>query len=227
MIAYSHPELMFGGRKKIRCTGTRPCQRCANECEICEYNTPYERGKNKRKRVRLGLHTPPSTASPTSISTHQEGNDYSQQTHSHNANGNIDAFVGDALLPASTCAPNASGAMDSSSRASPEPGERDLQGHFVGASSGVAFLLRLQRRLRQDAGSVAETSVFTLGDAVLPEFDELSFELPPRDEAESLLKTYFELSSPTYRFLHRPTVESWMRELYESGTISGRRSRSK
>ncbi len=108
-----------------------------------------------------------------------------------------------------------------SSRASPEPGEQDRQGHFVGASSGLTFLLRLQRRLHRDPDTTPKTSVFTLGDAVLPAFDETSFTIPPRQEAEATLKTYFELASPTYRFLHRPTVEGWMRELYTNGNITG------
>ncbi|RWA05712.1 hypothetical protein EKO27_g9397 [Xylaria grammica] len=108
-------------------------------------------------------------------------------------------------------------------RASSEPGERDRQGHFVGASSGLTFLLRLQRRLRRDPDTAPKTSVFTLGDAVLPTFDETSFTIPPRQEAESILKTYFELASPTYRYLHRPTVAGWMRELYVDGNIAGAR----
>ncbi|KAI0964730.1 fungal-specific transcription factor domain-containing protein [Xylaria arbuscula] len=106
-------------------------------------------------------------------------------------------------------------------RVSPEPGERDGQGHLVGASSGLTFLLRLQRRLRRDPDTAPRTSVYTLGDAVLPIFDETTFTIPPRHEAESILKTYFELASPTYRYLHRPTVEGWMRELYEDGNIAG------
>ncbi|KAF4467043.1 Glyoxylate reductase [Fusarium albosuccineum] len=85
-----------------------------------------------------------------------------------------------------------------SSRASPEPGESGREGHFVGASSGLGFLLRLQRRLRKNNESVTETSVFTLGDPVLPEFDETAFIPPTREQATSLMKTYFELSSPTY-----------------------------
>lgn len=114
-----------------------------------------------------------------------------------------------------------------SSRNSPDTGEQDRQGHFVGASSGLSFLLRLQRKLKKDTHEGPETSVFTLGDAVLPEFDELAFCPPPRGEAEFLLKTYFELASPTYRFLHRQTVEGWMRQLYDDGIISGGQSHSK
>lgn len=106
------------------------------------------------------------------------------------------------------------------SRASLEPGESDSQGRFVGASSGLSLLMRLQRRLRQEVGNQAETSIFTLGDPVLPDFDESLFSWPSRVEADLLCVTYFDLSSPTYRFLHRPTVETWLREFYDQGRIS-------
>lgn len=59
------------------------------------------------------------------------------------------------------------------------------------------------------------------GTTPLPALDELSFALPPCPEAEALLKVYFELASPTYRFLHRPTVESWLMQLCDNGSISG------
>ncbi|KAF0321174.1 hypothetical protein GQ607_011579, partial [Colletotrichum asianum] len=92
---------------------------------------------------------------------------------------------------------------------------------------GLSFLLRLQRRLRENSGGSTETSVFALGDPVLPQFDNTAVILPPKEKADNLLKTYFELSSPTYRFLHRPTVEGWLEEVYQNGTVSAPHSRSK
>lgn len=110
---------------------------------------------------------------------------------------------------------------------SPEPFVNDRQGHFVGPASGLSFLLRLQRRLRRSVNLPPETSIFTLGDAPLPSFDETSFTLPERSEALTLVARYFELSSATYRFLHRATVDGWLEQLYGVGRITEEASRSK
>ncbi|KAI1340164.1 fungal-specific transcription factor domain-containing protein [Xylariaceae sp. FL0016] len=108
-----------------------------------------------------------------------------------------------------------------SMRNSPEPSQRDQQGHYVGPASGVSFLLRIQRKLVQQAhtGS-SDSSIFTFGDLPLPEFDQTFVILPPKPEAEAMLRRYFEFAVATHRFLHRPTVESWLEELYEThGTM--------
>ena len=188
----------------------------------CEYNAPYARGK-RRKTAQSGeirLLTITATQSESHTATLCNSPNLSRchvtdNNHEDSLLGNLHAEEGRERP------------LNDSSRASPEPGQSDRQGHFVGASSGLSFLLRLQRRLRKEAGGVPETSVFTLGDAILPEFDEVTFIPPSREDAASLLKTYFELASPTYRFLHRPTIESWTQELYDTGSISGGHFHSK
>lgn len=105
-----------------------------------------------------------------------------------------------------------------SSQSSPEPSQTDLQGHYIGPASGVSFLLRVQKRLHQ-AISFSETStIFTFGDAPLqlPEFDPTFCMMLPRDDAQLLVNRYFEFAMPTYRFLHRPTVQAWFDEFYDT-----------
>ncbi|KAF2134912.1 hypothetical protein P153DRAFT_278815 [Dothidotthia symphoricarpi CBS 119687] len=103
---------------------------------------------------------------------------------------------------------------------SPEPaqGQTDQQGHYVGTSSAVSFLLRIQRRLHQDStSSLSQTSsIFTFGDAPLPEFDTTFFVLPPKADAQRLVERYFDFAAPTHRFLHRPTIEKLVEEFYET-----------
>lgn len=103
-----------------------------------------------------------------------------------------------------------------SSRTSPEPSQTDRQGHYVGPASGVSFLLRVQKRLHQTLSFSRASSIFTFGDAPLPDFDPSFFVLPPRDEAQRLADRYFDFAVPTHRFLHRPTVNNWLDELYET-----------
>ncbi|ETI22253.1 hypothetical protein G647_06326 [Cladophialophora carrionii CBS 160.54] len=42
--------------------------------------------------------------------------------------------------------------------------------------------------------------------------------MPSREEADALLERYFRFATPTYRFLHRPTLEKWT-----SGLLTGER----
>jgi hypothetical protein len=102
-----------------------------------------------------------------------------------------------------------------SSRNSPEPSQTDLQGHYVGPSSGVSFLLRVQKKLHQKVSFSPNSSIFTFGDAPLPEFDPSFFVLPPKDDARKLVERYFDYAVATHRFLHRPTVEAWLEEFYQ------------
>ncbi|KAJ4303364.1 hypothetical protein N0V90_002257 [Kalmusia sp. IMI 367209] len=103
-----------------------------------------------------------------------------------------------------------------SSRTSPEPAQTDLQGHYVGPASGVSFLLRIQKTLHQNSSLSHDSSIFTFGDAPLPEFDPTFFVLPPKAEGEKLVERYFDFAAPTHRFLHRPTIEGLLREFYET-----------
>lgn len=106
-----------------------------------------------------------------------------------------------------------------SSRNSPEPAQVDRQGHYVGPASGASFLLRIQWRLQQQPSAFSEVSIFTFGDLPLPETNSSVLVLPPKTEADQLMGRYFEFASATHRFLHRPTVQAWLNELYETSGI--------
>jgi hypothetical protein len=41
------------------------------------------------------------------------------------------------------------------------------------------------------------------------------FHMPPESDAHALVERYFELSTPFFQFLHRPTVKSLVDELYK------------
>jgi hypothetical protein len=103
-----------------------------------------------------------------------------------------------------------------SSRNSPEPHQTDLQGHYVGPSSGVAFLLRAQKRLHEVVTLSPNSSIFTFGDSPIPEYDPSFFVLPSRDDATKLFARYFDFAFPTHRFLHQQTVETWLQHFYEN-----------
>lgn len=114
-----------------------------------------------------------------------------------------------------------------SSRASPEPSQTDLQGHYVGPSSGVSFLLRVQKKLHQKVSFSQKSSIFTFGDAPLPDFDPSFFVLPPKADAQQLVARYFDFAVATHRFLHRPTVEAWLEEFYDNLGVMKQRAGAK
>ncbi|KAH6670856.1 fungal-specific transcription factor domain-containing protein [Plectosphaerella plurivora] len=117
------------------------------------------------------------------------------------------------------------------SRASPEPTQTDLEGHYVGPSSGVSFLLRMQKRLQGSQTFSQGTPIFNFGDAPLsrnnivsgvgqdqqPPYLNPSFYLSlTREHTKKLLERYFDFAVPMDRFLHRPTVEHWLEEFYDT-----------
>ena len=104
-----------------------------------------------------------------------------------------------------------------SMRASPEPPQiTDQQGHYVGPASGVSFLLRIQRKLQIRSPGYLNSSIFNFGDRPLPGQDPSFVILPPKPLAEAMVERYFDFAAATHRFLHRPTVETWLRELYDT-----------
>jgi hypothetical protein len=103
-----------------------------------------------------------------------------------------------------------------SSRSSLEPPQTDLEGQYVGPSSGVAFLLRAQKRLHEVVSLSPNSSIFTFGDSPLPEYDPSFFVLPSRDDAAKLVTRYFDFAFPTHRFLHQQTVERCLQQFYDN-----------
>ncbi|KAH8196117.1 hypothetical protein TruAng_009716 [Truncatella angustata] len=188
-------------RRKIKCSGTHPCEQCSYDIESCTYDASYTRGR-----------MPPT---PKRIDTGE------MQSHvSHVVEGDLEDHLAaaghDVLHPPET---NAAPAIVTSSRVSPEPSQTDLQGHYIGPASGVSFLLRVQKRLHQAVSFSQTSSIFTFGDAPLPEPDPASCLLMSRDEGQKLLERYFDFAVPTHRFLHRPTVEHWLDEFFSTKGI--------
>ncbi|KAK9354802.1 fungal-specific transcription factor domain-containing protein [Lipomyces doorenjongii] len=99
---------------------------------------------------------------------------------------------------------------------SPEPPHMDSQGQYVGSSSGISFLLRVQKRLQDINITTPSSSILTFGDPILPDSHSSCFILPPKAEAKAMIDFYFSYAMPTYRFLHQPTVNVWFEEFYES-----------
>ncbi|CAI6335337.1 unnamed protein product [Periconia digitata] len=218
-------------KKKTRCSGRCPCALCLKTGLPCEFTAAYTRGRLPsvivdENAIAATPSTRPRVSMPATIPVSvQEQTPPIPPSPSFQLPKPIvlppmnlpspgDIFSRDRLT-----VPNIEDldrSRDPPSRTSPEPPQTDLQGHYVGPASGVSFLLRIQKRLHQNSSHSHDSSIFTFGDAPLPEFDPTFFVLPPKDDARKLVARYFDFAAPTHRFLHRPSIEKLLDEFYET-----------
>ncbi|KUJ18384.1 uncharacterized protein LY89DRAFT_47192 [Mollisia scopiformis] len=228
-------------RKKTRCTGKQPCTLCTQANLSCEFTAAYNRGRlpsvipddNVREILPEKADTRGTvTGSPGLLTENQRaqyaGMELLLQASLPNAPVVLSPEPRPNTLvePMAQVLPTGQQMIDSrmhSSRNSPEPSQTDLQGHYVGPASGVSFLLRVQKKLHQKVSFSQSSSIFTFGDAPLPDFNPSFFILPSQNDAEKLVARYFDFAVPTHRFLHQPTIETWLQEFYENlGVMRGR-----
>ncbi|KAI1637950.1 hypothetical protein F4809DRAFT_649585 [Biscogniauxia mediterranea] len=234
--------------RKTRCSGKYPCVFCLELGIACQFTAPYRRG---RPPFIESSH-PDGLRSPNDVLPRNERSHRPLEASIPNLGGGIQSHIrdpreisshinsredyeGNSIASDFNSSRRPTSAIQSttmdSSRNSPEPLQADRQGHMVGPSSGVSFLLRLQKKLAKQASHYSsESSIFTFGDLPLPEPEGSFFILPTKAEAQELLGRYFDFAVATHRFLHRRTMELWLDELYEtSGKMrvkDGARSRT-
>lgn len=221
----------------MKCDGFQPCNQCLLPNLVCTYDAIYLRGNQ-------GSDPKPRTQSvPSSLPLYSRTRARDEQSstprarrieagppdhdHSDDADDADLSEVSESTESPAVDMVNESMPRDpppppvpGSPKASPEPSQTDLQGHYIGPASGVSFLLRVQKKLHETISFPSNCSIFTFGDAPLPQYDPSLCLLLPRDEAEKLLECYLDFAVPTHRFLHRPTVVSWLDEFYQTrGTM--------
>ncbi|RAQ65646.1 hypothetical protein AFCA_002791 [Aspergillus flavus] len=206
--------------KKTRCTGTLPCMRCTRLSLPCEYNAAYSRGLPPEP-----LPAPPSVAADYANQDHVLSPTYTNRSFSsqRSRRSYSRGAAGSRQQPKN--------GAEVSGRNSPDPVVTDFEGNYLGPASGVSFLNRVWRRLHQDEieavpgdlqkeSSSKSTSVFMFGDRPYSDDREAGFTLPSIERARELVEIYFDFSMVTYRFLHRGTVEGWLKQVYESNICS-------
>jgi hypothetical protein len=210
--------------RKTRCSGKWPCFHCSQIQLECKFTATYRRGRLPAimAETEEALRTPSNQPPHGSISPASSDRIEEQASDLLLPISNIEEPQGLDLPPVASVLVNNDAINNAisaaqSSRNSPEPSQSDRQGHYVGPASGVSFLLRIQRRLARQQSSVAPSaSIFTFGDLPLPGSDVSFFVIPAKSEATALLARYFDFASATHRFFHRPTIESWLQEFYET-----------
>ncbi|OBR12921.1 Fungal specific transcription factor [Colletotrichum higginsianum IMI 349063] len=114
------------------------------------------------------------------------------------------------------------------SRASPELGMTEIQGQIFDPTSGVTFLHRAWKRLSKHDSSIVPDELtastesqplMLAGDKPLPPItddDVANLSLPDARQLQDLIALYFDVCIATYRVLHRPSVESWLRIMVDN-----------
>jgi hypothetical protein len=198
-------------RRKIKCDGVQPCEFCCRAEASCTFDTAYARGRP-----------------PLVVSANGGANAIDNASVSHNQSNVVPAQHIAAELPEHASQSNFQQANDPSLfegpsnpatiLKSPHSTHAGLHGEYIGPASGVSFLQRVQKRLGQSTSFSHPDSIFTFGDAPFASADtDLSFcMMIPRDVAQKLVDRYFDFAMPTYRFLHRPTIQAWFVEFYDT-----------
>lgn len=203
--------------KKTRCTGTLPCLRCSRLSLPCEYNAAYSRGLPPEPLPALSG----KDGGDRDISPRMYGCSPSSQGSTNSSSKNATFSNSHPRGDSSTLA----------SRDSPDPVTTDLEGNYLGPSSGISFLNRVWQRLHQDESSAItgelqnecssrNTSVFMFGDKPYSNPHESGFILPPFEKARELVNIYFDFAIVTYRFLHRGSVDEWIKQIYDNNISS-------
>lgn len=205
--------------KKTRCTGTLPCTRCTRLSLSCNYNAAYSRGLPPDPLPASPDPGEPAAAAAGSgtseVGRTFRGSRSRATTAAVTARESVSSHHGYLSQPHGV-----------SLRNSPEPGSTDFEGNYIGPSSGVSFINRVWSRLDQDERaqipdalqneSSTNTAVFMFGDKPYSHPQGVDFMLPSFESAMDLVAVYFDFSMVTYRFLHRGSVEKWVKQVYEN-----------
>lgn len=209
--------------KKTRCTGTLPCTRCTRLSLSCQYNAAYSRGLPPDP-----LPATPSPGNPTG--TRRPSSETGHRSSNSISGDNAGFMTTSSTVTAKRGTVSSQHVSHSqrhpvSRRNSPEPGSTDFDGNYLGPASGVSFINRVWGRLHQDESQIPNelqnesnknTAVFMFGDKPYSQCQDIQFPLPSYENAMELVAIYFDFSMVTYRFLHRGSVEKWVKQVYEN-----------
>ncbi|KAF6792049.1 fungal specific transcription factor domain-containing protein [Colletotrichum sojae] len=215
----------FCKQRKAKCSGTIPCDKCTRKGLTCVYDAKYSRGRpptpppshisswpvvSARPGQPSGSEEPPAMYQTTEPEDGRTGSAAAVATQSSSMRGHIRESQGPA------------------SRASPELGMAEIQGQVFDPTSGVTFLHRAWKRLSRHDGNIVPDDLnastenqplMLAGDKPLPPITDEDVEnlaLPDARELQHLLALYFDVSIATYRVLHRPSVEAWLRTMVDN-----------
>ena len=197
----------------MRCSGTQPCDYCHGEGVRCEYDDGIA-----RPRPRPG-ETSEQDSHIFSPAQSAQANRRSLPALNNLEDNNSSA----SLKPP----PNQSEAMSRdltpllSRRTSLEPPQTFAEGQHIGPTAGVSFLYHAWDRSDNNEGEAVLPSAPFESYGDIPQTPtRKDYPLPSHEDANALSEHYFRFGMPTYRFLHRPSLETWMSQLLSGARLS-------
>ncbi|KAK1624429.1 fungal-specific transcription factor domain-containing protein [Colletotrichum phormii] len=206
----------FCKQRKARCSGTIPCDKCTRKGLTCVYDAKYSRGRPP---------TPPPSAVWSTGSNAVSGSEEPPVVMYRTTEGGGGEHVAAPAAPSRSLRGHVRESQGPASRASPELGMAEIQGQIFDPTSGVTFLHRAWKRLSKHESNIVPDELnastesqplMLAGDKPLPpvtDEDVANLSLPDSREIKDLLALYFDVSIATYRVLHRPSVEAWLRTM--------------
>lgn len=186
--------------KKTRCDGIFPCSRCRDSGVSCAYDSPYSRGS-----------AAPIVATPAteSMRSSQPVNSENDRYLDHLVE-NVEGFLGE------------SSNLDYSRAAQMELRSQPASPPTLtrGNTSTVNQAVRPTKQRQHQHPNRRSSLYFT--EPPFPPLDLARYSMPNTEHGLLLMGWYFENASPTYRFLHRPTMEKIVCQLCASSEWLGR-----
>lgn len=191
----------FCRKRKVRCSGSLPCDVCVREEAVCEFEIPPDASKSP------GTARPSITLPDTPIySRIHESDDSSRAT--------------------SAC----QDAPIVSRRNSIDPPQTFMRDSHVGPTSGVSFLYGQWGKTGNQGDpsdvNIPQAPLMSWGD--IPQISSAARSVLPEttftaEQLSDILDRYFQYVSPTYRFLHHQTVKRWAAAMASNGELSAAR----
>ncbi|CRK23530.1 hypothetical protein BN1723_013015 [Verticillium longisporum] len=194
----------FCKAKKLKCSGTLPCDGCTKRQLSCVYDATYRRGRPPTPQPRPEVAPREPGSLPEAIERLISRN--SESTHpsfhgSHEGVRNGDGNV-------------------STSRASPELESAEIEGQYLDPTSSLTFLHRAWKRLssQKDTAGIApqvsnnaeyHQSMISAGDKPFAVHAGDMLVIPGHATAMEMLQYYFDVCVVTYRCLHQGYVTRW------------------
>jgi hypothetical protein len=209
--------------KKLRCTGTLPCQVCTKRGLECLYDARYRRGRPPTPTPAAAAAPPPpgQLGAASSSNSHAGGGGgdgvNKGNARARGANGGAGTPVSNSHRD--SCDPSAGDGLPS--RGSPELDTAEIEGQFFDLTSNLTFLRRAWKRLAVQKGAATvpgildgsesmQQPLMSAGDRPFAYNADQPVMLPDRQTALDLLEFYFDRCVVTYRCLNRQYCMHWL-----------------
>ncbi|RYP21436.1 hypothetical protein DL765_002226 [Monosporascus sp. GIB2] len=216
--------------KKLKCSGTIPCDCCTTRYLTCVYDTEYRRGRPPTPPPAAGTSTTPDSCD---TNVHKQGHcsriDNGTRASPLNLRHQGEAIndTGAQHRQSSAADPEHDGV--GTSRGSPEIESSEIDGQYFDQTSNLNFLHRAWKRLSHEGNSSAGSNILsraahseqehqrliTAGDKAFVT-QRTPLVVPDHDTATRLLRFYFEECVVTYRCFHQGSVAQWLSQVVEN-----------